>query len=266
MQRVMMLLLVVFGGYIAVDATSFFIAESSPLSGKNIPRKKIDARTQIDPSPLSLKEINRWNLFGSFQGNTDYDLNPAALSEIDLEIKLLGLFADSGKDRGAAIIMKSSNEEVLVSAGDYLDGNVRVSSILDDKVILEQAGEQKVLALIKWSDYKGIQPQVSEIAKQDREDASPEKAHAPPSYSKFIKHAGLKPVRLGLAAGYKVSESAEGIQKKYNLREGDVIISINGYPVGVEADDRLAGSSLMDGRGEMTVRRDGENFLVKVRP
>lgn len=266
LQRVIMFLLVVVGGYIAVDNTLFHLVGPIPNSEPNAREHQTGVGNRPSSSSLPVSDVKRWDIFGSYKENGGYSVNASALPETELDMKLLGLFSDSERRRGAAIIAGQEDEVTLVSAGDFLEDSVRVVSILKDRVVLEKAGAKQAMVLIEWSDYESIELNVEEAEKPDQEKTSTEKATAPPSYSKFLEHAGLKPVTTGLAAGYRISKNAEGIQKKYNLREGDVILSINGYPVGEEADDRLAGSSLMEGRGEMIVLRDGRSFPVKIRP
>tara|TARA_Y100001001_G_scaffold143632_1_gene149095 strand:- start:5519 stop:6334 length:816 start_codon:yes stop_codon:yes gene_type:complete len=267
--RVAITFLVVVGIYIAIDTVSFL------LFGPETARKLASPRTgyfgatkEVAVSPGASREAEEWRVFGKYQGDSEPKMKAKALQKSDLKIELLGLFTEVKGGHGSAIIKNNNNEEILVGSGDYLAGGLKVRDILKDGVVVEKEGQVSTLMLIDWPDYIDIEEHSSKVDSMNQESAKagdPATALSPPSHSRLLEHAGLQPVDPDLPAGYKVGARAEALKEDYGLQDGDIIVSINGYPLGVEADDRLANSSRRQGQAVMTVRRHGRTFTVKIK-
>ncbi|MBL6689233.1 MAG: hypothetical protein ISP91_02455 [Pseudomonadales bacterium] len=80
-----------------------------------------------------------------------------------------------------------------------------------------------------------------------------------------FSEAGIAPVSEGDAKGYRIGSDAQAAIKQAGLQPGDVVLSVNGRPVGVAAND----SALMDqvmasSRVRVEVQRGSRRFFLTV--
>ena len=79
-----------------------------------------------------------------------------------------------------------------------------------------------------------------------------------------LANIGVSPVESGRSKGYKL-ESSNAVLTKAGLRQGDVILSVNGKAVGDAAkDSALIERALADKRVRVEVRRDTRRFFLTV--
>ena len=262
-RRAVLIFLVAVGVGIIFDTISFLLRgppEKNPISDiQNSDDLVYKMKNDVAPIVAETSEI-----FGSVQRTSDPEVNGEVIPETALEIRLLGVFSDRFNKKSAAIIERKDEESTLVMIGDVLPDGVKVSRILKDRVIFNKNGEKEQLPLTKWKDYKNVKDKIYKDKNKKNKDLKKDDKVHPPTYSEFLAHAGLKRVNAEMASGYMVGEGAEAVKEQYGLQQGDIILSVNGYPVGAEADDRLAGSSLIDGAGKMKVLRGGRTLTVNV--
>ena len=81
-----------------------------------------------------------------------------------------------------------------------------------------------------------------------------------------IRNFGFEPVAPGRASGYRVGTNASNSAvASAGLRPGDVVISVNGMPVGVAMNDaRLFDQVRSAGRARVEVEREGRRFFLTV--
>ena len=80
-----------------------------------------------------------------------------------------------------------------------------------------------------------------------------------------LSKAGITPVSTGESNGYKVGADAQGAIKQAGLQPGDVILSINGKPVGVASNDSALMAQVMaSSRVRVEVRRGARRFFLTV--
>jgi len=80
-----------------------------------------------------------------------------------------------------------------------------------------------------------------------------------------LSEVGIAPVSEGDAKGYRIGSDAQAAIKQAGLQPGDVVLSVNGRPVGVAAND----SALMDqvmasSRVRVEVQRGSRRFFLTV--
>ena len=80
-----------------------------------------------------------------------------------------------------------------------------------------------------------------------------------------LSKAGITPVSTGESSGYKVGADAQGAIKQAGLQPGDVILSINGKPVGVaSSDSALMAQVMASSRVRVEVQRGARRFFLTV--
>ena len=80
-----------------------------------------------------------------------------------------------------------------------------------------------------------------------------------------LQEIGVSPISDGSADGYRIGADAPDVVKRAGIQPGDVILSVNGRPVGVAAND----SALMDqvmasSRVRVEVQRGSRRFFLTV--
>ena len=81
-----------------------------------------------------------------------------------------------------------------------------------------------------------------------------------------IRDFGFEPVAPGRASGYRVgSNASNSTVAGAGLQPGDVVVSVNGMPVGVAMNDaRLFDQVRSAGRARVEVERNGRRFFLTV--
>ena len=81
-----------------------------------------------------------------------------------------------------------------------------------------------------------------------------------------VREFGFEPVSQGTASGYRVGSNASNpMIASAGLQPGDVVVSVNGMPVGVAMNDaRLFDQVRSAGRARVEVERNGRRFFLTV--
>ena len=80
-----------------------------------------------------------------------------------------------------------------------------------------------------------------------------------------LNEVGITPVSSGESKGYRVGDNAQAIIKQAGLQAGDVILSVNGRPVGVAANDSALMQQVMaSSRVRVEVQRGTRRFFLTV--
>ena len=80
-----------------------------------------------------------------------------------------------------------------------------------------------------------------------------------------LSEAGIIPVSIGESNGYKVGADAQAAVKQAGLQPGDMILSINGSPVGVASNDTALMAQVMaSSRVRVEVQRGTRRFFLTV--
>ncbi|WP_111656028.1 hypothetical protein [Isoalcanivorax indicus] len=179
------------------------------------------------------------------------------------DLKLLAVFQAYSK-LASVVILKEGHGAYRYRIGDALpDGRV-LAGILPTKVIINDHGEQITLRMALSSSQHG------------RAEAPAARADAPPARTDgdsrmswqvvdALRRLDLSPVSEHSADGYLVGENfpAEGTEG-LGVKPGDVVVSVNGYPVGEYDSDYLVWLSFRENyRASVLIRREnGEEFTV----
>jgi general secretion pathway protein C len=84
----------------------------------------------------------------------------------------------------------------------------------------------------------------------------------------LIRQLGLQPVSEGGTEGYRIGEQApKQLIEQVGLNQGDVVVSVNGYPLGDEESDLAALQSYLDSQAaSIVVQRGEQEFTVNYPP
>lgn len=242
------------GGWIIYD-TAWLMAE-----GPNKPITSILPNSNATPDSMKsdVAEADWSALFGE-PGATDKN-HVAVIGSENLGVSLLGVI-DHVEQGGETIIVKLEDGDQLVFRnGDYLVKDFKVISINKQQVVLSNNVRRLLLPLEALQSVDGV-ARSSEDSQAEPDQESPQRS----THEKIQAFAGLVPVKEGVAAGYRLGEDSKNTQESLGLREGDVILSMNGYPLGTEADDKLASHARGDGPITLTVRRNDEKTVITVK-
>lgn len=214
-------------------------------------------------APDGLTQAAALHLFGT--ADTTPELAAVDAPDTRLNLTLRGIFADPQGQYSYALIVGPDLEERHYREGAAVAGDVRIRSILADRVILERNGRLETLRL-----------------PQDRlETAAPDTAAAsaaplgqrlsslrrdllgqPQNLGKLV---GIQPVSSdGRLHGYRLQPRQEAeLFRQAGLQAGDVVTEINGIPV----NDTARLGTLMQqlanaGTLQLTVERGGRPLAV----
>lgn len=237
------------------------------------------------------------NLFGATdevaQQPTD---EPAVATRLPLD--LLGVFVADDPDRSMAIISQRGREGIRYHIGDTVPGNATLIEVHAHHVVLRRAGSREslhfpepgeglasaVAPYAPGSDdsfpeeldqyasgefetpfdgpEEDIDPNMAEPSVEALVDAYREELQSDPQQT--LEDLGVEPVNDGEAQGYRVGNLADSpYLSQTGLQPGDVILSVNGRPVGDLQADRLElDNVLAQGSARLEVQRGSRRFFV----
>jgi general secretion pathway protein C len=243
-------------------------------------------------------KVSNLELFGKLE-EADVVAQAIDAPETKLNLELQGIFIAEDVKFSTAIVAEKNKTGELFAIGDRLPGNATLAAVFEDHVLIRRGTRMEKLLFsdTKFQFVSDETPQVtapraargiSGATRSNLEnvrnrirnrngvnnkstDNSPNNALT--RYQERLRNdlqgtlseAGITPVSTGESNGYKVGEDAQGVVKQAGLQPGDVILSINGKPVGVASSD----SALMDqvmasSRVRVEVQRGTRRFFLTV--
>lgn len=192
--------------------------------------------------------------------------------ETTLQLKLKGVFTAEQDSESGAIVEEVGKSADYYRVGASLPGGAVLEQVFPDKILMrrngrleslsfeEEAGAKKVVGR-KNSGVKPV-PQVAKVTKpkvdtpeQFVEEATRQLADDP--------EKALGSVGLVAGDGGYVYQGNNPMLSGLNLKQGDVIRSVNGYPLGdVKKDKALMQTLYEQGNLEVEVVRDGTSFYI----
>ena len=240
------------------------------------------------------------NLFGSVDAEAveaQADESPTVATRLPLELK--GVFVADVAEESAAIISQKGKGGELYAIGADLPGNATLIEVLPDHVVLRRAGAREALYFpeqrdsgwaqtvngdqplgqtsgddpydgpndqeavggivdtLETTDAAGEAADMGDVisAIRDQVDADPGAA---------LDALGISPVEEGGASGYRLGNLAQSpYLSQTGLQPGDVIVSVNGRPVGDLNQDRMEiDNVLAQGSARLEVQRGNRRFFV----
>ncbi len=219
--------------------------------------------TRITPTALSTgQQIPQWHLFGQADTEVVSDV-PDELPETNLQLTLRGVIAAPDVALARAIVADPAGKDNFYKVGDTLPGNVTLSEIHGDRIVIQRGGGYETLTLPKTSlNMGGNDPLASSAG------AAPKSTYNLREYRNALLNNPSEVVDLvrimpknegGKFLGYQLQPGRDpAFMARYGLMPGDVVTAVNGLaldsPVkGMQAMKDLAKVDTLD----LEVERNG---------
>lgn len=225
-----------------------------------------------------------WNLFGDASAQPAAGDQPAP--QTNLALQLLGIFS-TGNDRLAgAVIAERGKDGELFRVGATLPGGATLEKVEKDQVLLRRRGQLETLRFDVAASGAGGAPDRPAASARNAaagsfvglKDRLAQPAEIEPGdgdrRSRFTQYAddfkstpdivlndlGLKPG----GGGYTVGEGASAeLIRNLGLRPGDVVVSVNGKPLGdIQHDAAMVDEVKASGEARVEVKRGSQTFTV----
>lgn len=258
---------------------------SDPVLESGLPHIQIAGDQQVETG-LSQSQVDGWQLFGAYNSKVAaQQKDEVDAPETRLQLLLLGLFLSPDADRSSAIIAQKGQDAGLYHIGDDIPGNAKLENIYADRIILRRQGRLETLRLSSLGTLNGV-AQVSQSASTLPASAQPASNQSVPAqpvstqtvsnpqaeFTKqrgvLIDRLGLKPVTKGASDGYTIGPQAPvSLIQQLGLKPGDVIVSVNGHPLGNKESDLAAMQSYQSTRkATIVIDRGDQQFTVSYPP
>lgn len=194
---------------------------------------------------LTTEQIQSWHLFGVYGGDTANKTARTQAPKTKLDLTLLGVFRGSIRTSGWAIIRTGNAPERIYAAGDRIAPGVTIEAVGINKVYIQRHGQEETLSLPEWAGASGLEP---------TNQPGPN------------RRAPTKKTADNDVDGIKITSTRMGIARKLALRGGDVLLSINGYPMNSLSDVILGMKSMQEAsRSTAIIERDGKKIRKNYR-
>ncbi len=290
--------LIVLGMAYTLAGTVLFIA--TPRETDSAQPSQPVAGTVDRPRPATdLDSILGANLFGMAHANAveQAAADSENLVETRLPLVLHGVFVADDPETSTAILARQGRSEAVYHIGDQVPGNATLEAVRLDHVLLRRGRSRERLTFPNPDtrlatpsapqeaptvtsarasgtghpeNQRPAKPASPEAARPNRQGASP--AELVRRYEdrlgedpqQVLGELGLTPVRGDGPAGYRLDRLAQSpYLRQTGLRSGDVILSINGQPVGDVDRDRLElDNVLAQGAARLEVQRGQRRFFI----
>ena len=241
------------------------------------------------------------NPFGASRRGENDPVRLDSLKETRLDLVLVGCFPRF-HDPAKSVAMISSNRRSSKSyrVGDILEGFAKLVAIHGDSVELERNGKREVLRFKRGQNLLTATPAIHNETKSRRRGASnrswiqgegvrkrggegatlnlkkledqwrltPKKhlREVSERLPDLIKRGGLSAVSKDSASGYKLNQaSMSPALSNLGLREGDVLVSVNGKALGSQKSDQgVLDAAFTSESARLKVKRGDRSFVITV--
>ena len=196
-----------------------------------------------------------------------------------LRLELLGVMQASIPEQSSAIIAQKGGKGDFYRVGAVVQGRTKLASVFPDKVILDTAGKLETLKFEEFSS-RGVGVSAAADEPDPREVQESRVSSLRDRFSRIrrpsdfmgiaseaatespeavIQGLGLDPI--GVGEGYRVTDSS--ILLKAGMKQGDVLLSINGQQLGDSGSDQaLLDQVMQEGRAQIEVQRGNSRFMI----
>ena len=288
--------LIVLGMAYTLASTLWFLAVP-PETALAEPRKTAQGTPGGVRPSIDLESIFSANLFGVADAKTAQATANETLAETRLPLVLHGVFVARTPEQSTAILARKGRSEELFHIGDQVPGNATLEAVHLDHVRLRRGRVRERLAFPRPNerlatpsdpveqaqstgfDTQALLAESSSLpsrapARLDPGSQSPESPQKMAErYRESLKsdpgnaliELGLTPMSGDAAAGYRLDRLAQSpYLRQTGLKPGDVILSINGQPLGNVGRDQLElDNVLAQGSARLEVQRGARRFFIE---
>jgi general secretion pathway protein C len=291
-------ILIVIGIAYTLATTGWYVISGPTPAPLNAPGA-IKSGSSAPARSWSVAQIAAQNLFGQVAPGgatpTTYDAPPTSMN-----LTLEGIFVAEDPSESAAIISEQGRPSELVVVGGKVGGNATLTEVHADRVVLERGGKFETLrfpdepTLLSAQERAGaVMPPVDMPYGGDAPPADyvePQYEGGPPAADAgtsgndqsvasivqtyrdrlqqdpagTLQSLGVAPVSADGAQGYRLDSIANSpYLAQTGLQPGDVVLSVNGRPVGdVQRDHMEIDNILAQGSARLEVQRGNRRFFV----
>ena len=250
------------------------------------------------PSATNINDILSRNLFGAADA-VEQTIEPAATAAVEtrLPLELHGVFVAEVADDSAAIVAQKGKPGTLYTVGQQLPGNAELVEVHPDHIVLRRAGTRETLTFPEVAAQLVADPNEDHDPAEDLRElqglrnpaGSPPQSRATSTQSPTAKRAanardfvanyrdmieddpegaltniGVTPVSEGQSSGYRLGNLADSpYLSQTGLQPGDVVLSVNGRPVGDISQDKMEFDNVLAaGSARLEVQRGTRRFFV----
>lgn len=289
------IILIVLMSLTVANAVLFFMEMSAPASTSPI-------RQSVQPAASApVYKVSDLELFGRAQAAAA-PTEVIDAPETKLNLELQGVFIAEDDNRSTAIIGQRSKVGELYAVGDRLPGNATLASVYVDHVLIRRSGRVEKLMFSEGklnigktnastggnragpptpSGSTASRAELEQIRDRLRNAAPPNPDTGPTGnrssgledYAQRLRQdpmsvlgeVGLSAVNDGESGGYRVDASAQSAIRQAGLQPGDVVVSVNGRPIGnVMNDTALIDQVMASSRVRVEVQRGERRFFLTV--
>lgn len=261
-------------------STAMFFVSGSPETVA-APQATAPSQSSQTTASVDLGDILKANLFGRAPDDEQArTLQPT--EETRLPLTLQGVFVAEPASDSAAIIARKGQAGRLYAIGDELPGNATLRAVQAEQVILLRTGQHETLTFREGETFRRVRlPPPNDSAPSPARPAGRETGQERPPENaeelveryrerlndnpeQLLEELAMAPVSRGEASGYRVGNLAKApYLSQTGLLAGDLILSVNGRPVGDVQNDRSSLSNLLaSGSVRIEVQRGERRFFV----
>ncbi len=264
-------------------ATTIWTFFETPASN---PVQEVSRTSQPERAPGNVNWILAKHLFGEAGAapEIEYDDSGEEAEETRLPLELQGVFVSDIAEDSSAIVAQRGKQGLRYTVGDKLPGNAELIEVHTDRIILRRAGVREALSFPKAKVQIAAAADDAQARTTPRAPArqaataSPasEQPQAPADAADVIaeyqerladdaagtlEELGVETVDGG---GYRIGDVAQSpYLRQTGLQPGDVILSVNGRPVGDIQQDQMELENIMaQGSARIEVRRGDRRFFI----
>ena len=261
--------LIILGIAYTVATTVLFFVSGSDEAQAGTTATEADRGTP--QPPVNLQAIVNRHLFGVADAPAEEAVDDSPAVETRLPLELQAVFvatAEEEDDASTAIIAQRGKGGLLYRISDVVPGNAKLVEVLQDHVILSRAGARERLNFPRTKAAFAVTP--------NQPDPAPQAAATPTTAREAVESVREQldsdpealldqlDVETQEGGGYKIGSLANTpFLSQAGLQPGDVILSVNGQPVGdVDADRAHLTQVLEQGTARIEIQRGSRRIVV----